>query len=78
MHLLAATRHDTQTVLAQRQIEAHSNEILAFTPLLSGLNLTHTVVTACALHTQHDHVHHIIAASGHYCSASRPASTPTL
>ncbi|WP_319709484.1 ISAs1 family transposase [Nonomuraea angiospora] len=66
VHLLAATRHDSQTVVAQRQIAAKSNEIPAFTPLLSGLNLTSVVITADALHTQHDHARHITAASGHY------------
>jgi hypothetical protein len=35
VHLLTATRRDTQTVVAQRQIDAKSNEIPAFTPLLS-------------------------------------------
>jgi hypothetical protein len=40
VHLLAAIRHDTQVVVAQRQIEAKSNEIPAFEPLLSGLDLT--------------------------------------
>ncbi|MFG2071215.1 ISAs1 family transposase [Nonomuraea maritima] len=77
MHLLAATRHDTQTVLAQRQIEAKSNEIPAFTPLQSGLDLTHTVITADALHTQHDHAHHIIAAGGHYLFIVK-GNQPTL
>ncbi|MBN6058517.1 ISAs1 family transposase, partial [Nonomuraea sp. RK-328] len=47
-HLLAAIRHDTQTVLAQRQIEAKSNEIPAFTPLLRSLDLPGTVITADA------------------------------
>jgi predicted transposase YbfD/YdcC len=66
VHLLAATRHDTQTVVAQRQVEAHSNEIPACTPLLSGLELTNTVIIADALHTQHEHARHIIAADGNY------------
>ncbi|GAT68829.1 hypothetical protein PS9374_04494 [Planomonospora sphaerica] len=35
--MLTAVRHDTQTVLAQRQVTATSNEIGAFTPLLAGL-----------------------------------------
>ncbi|WP_346156276.1 transposase family protein [Nonomuraea recticatena] len=55
VHLLAATRHDTQIVVAQRQVEAKSNEIPTFTPLLSGLDLTSVVVTADALHTQQEH-----------------------
>ncbi|MFF0309597.1 hypothetical protein ACFYSC_19400 [Streptosporangium sp. NPDC004379] len=33
--LLAALRHDTQTVTAQRQIAAKSNEIPSFAPLLA-------------------------------------------
>ncbi|WP_433498496.1 ISAs1 family transposase [Sphaerimonospora sp. CA-214678] len=77
VHLLAATRHDTQTVVAQRQVEAKSNEIPAFTPLLSGLNLTHTVVTADALHTQHDHARHIVTAGGHYLFIVK-GNQPTL
>ncbi|MEU8404301.1 ISAs1 family transposase [Nonomuraea sp. NPDC048892] len=66
VHLLAAIHHDTQIVLAQRQVEAKSNEIPAFTPLLRDLDLTGTVITADALHTQHDHARHIAAAGGHY------------
>ncbi|MFI7452394.1 ISAs1 family transposase [Nonomuraea sp. NPDC049714] len=77
VHLLAATRHDTQTVLAQRQIEAKSNEIPAFTPLLRGLDLTGMVITADALHTQHDHAHHINAAGGHYLFIVK-GNQPTL
>ncbi|SDI50983.1 ISAs1 family transposase [Nonomuraea jiangxiensis] len=77
VHLLAATRHDTQTVVAQRQIDAKSNEIPAFTPLLSGLDLTHMVITADALHTQHEHARHIIAAGGHYLFIVK-GNQPTL
>ncbi|MGW6499598.1 ISAs1 family transposase [Nonomuraea angiospora] len=77
MTLLAATRHDTQTVVAQRQIEAKSNEIPAFTPLLSGLDLTSVVITADALHTQHEHARHINAAGGHYLFIVK-GNQPTL
>ncbi|MFI6995872.1 ISAs1 family transposase [Nonomuraea wenchangensis] len=77
VHLLAATRHDTQTVVAQRQVEAKSNEIPAFTPLLSGLDLAHMVITADALHTQHDHARHIITAGGHYLFIVK-GNQPTL
>ncbi|MEV4179779.1 ISAs1 family transposase [Nonomuraea sp. NPDC049709] len=77
VHLLAAIRHDTQTVLAQRQVEAKSNEIPAFTPLLRGLDLSSMVITADALHTQHDHAHHIIAAGGHYLFIVK-GNQPTL
>ncbi|NBE98103.1 MULTISPECIES: ISAs1 family transposase [unclassified Nonomuraea] len=77
VHLLAATRHDTQTVVAQRQIEAKSNEIPTFTPLLSRLDLTHMVITADALHTQHEHARHLIAAGGHYLFIVK-GNQPTL
>lgn len=60
VHLLAAARHDDQTVLAQRQVDAKSNEIRAFVPLLTGLDLTSTVVTADAMHTQREHARHLV------------------
>ncbi|MFC8989919.1 ISAs1 family transposase [Streptomyces sp. NPDC057115] len=50
--LLAAMDH-AGTVLAQRQIDTKSNETPAFIPLLDGLALENTVVTADAAHTQH-------------------------
>ncbi|MFI6456277.1 ISAs1 family transposase [Streptosporangium amethystogenes] len=77
VHLLAATRHDTQTVVAQRQIEAKSNEIPAFAPLLSGLDLTSVMITADALHTQHTHAQQIVAAGGHYLFVVK-GNQPTL
>lgn len=55
VHLLAAALHDSQTVIAQRQAEAKSNEIPAFAPLLEPLDLRGVVVTADAMHTQRDH-----------------------
>src|SRR5690606_20145324 len=66
VHLLAAVRHDTQTVLPQRQVEAKRHETPAFTPLMSSLHLSGLVITADALHTQADHARQIVAADGHY------------
>ncbi|MGW1802656.1 ISAs1 family transposase [Streptomyces sp. NPDC001984] len=66
VHLLAATLHGSQTVIAQRQVAAKSNEIPAFAPLLEHLDLRGVVVTADAMHTQREHAHHIIAAGGRY------------
>lgn len=43
----------TGTVIAQRQIDAKSNETPAFIPLLDGLAWPTTVVTADATHTRH-------------------------
>ncbi|MFI7231126.1 ISAs1 family transposase [Nonomuraea angiospora] len=77
VHLLAATRHDTQTVVAQRQVEAKSHEIPTFTPLLFELDLTGLVITADALHTQHAHAQQIVQAQGHYLFIVK-GNQPTL
>nr|BFE83858.1 hypothetical protein GCM10020093_064590 [Planobispora longispora] len=77
MHLLAALRHDTHTVVAQRQVAAKSNEIGAFAPLLSGLELSNVVITADALHTQAEHARQIITAGGHYIFLVK-GNQPTL
>ncbi|AZS89756.1 ISAs1 family transposase [Streptomyces griseoviridis] len=66
VHLLAAALHACQTVIAQRQIAAKSNEIPAFAPLLDRINLSGVVVTADAMHTQRAHAEHVITAGGHY------------
>jgi predicted transposase YbfD/YdcC len=55
VHLLAAMDHTTRAVLAQTDVDATTNEITAFQPLLEGLDLAGRVITADALHTQHDH-----------------------
>jgi predicted transposase YbfD/YdcC len=53
VQLLAALRHDTGTVVGQRNVDNDkTNEILAFAPLLRPIELTGRVVTADALHTQ--------------------------
>jgi predicted transposase YbfD/YdcC len=53
-HLLGALSC-TGVVLAQRQIACKSNEIAAFVPLLTPLDLTDQVVTADAMQTQRKH-----------------------
>jgi len=53
-HLLAALSCDA-VVLAQRQIADKSNEITAFVPLLTPLDVTDHVVTADAMQTQRGH-----------------------
>ncbi|MFD4955791.1 ISAs1 family transposase [Streptomyces sp. NPDC058451] len=63
--LLAAMDHDGH-VLAQRQVADKSNEIPAFQPLLSTIDLTGTVVTADALHTQHAHGTYLRERGAHY------------
>ncbi|MGW1544593.1 ISAs1 family transposase [Streptomyces sp. NPDC002309] len=63
--LLAAMTH-TGEVLAQRQIADKSNEIPAFAPLLDRLDLTGTLITADALHTQHAHGAYLQTRGAHY------------
>ena len=53
-------------VLAQRQINRKNNEIPAFAPLLDGIDLTDAVITADALHTQHDHASYLHQRRAHY------------
>lgn len=66
VHLLAAALHESQTVLAQRQVAAKSNEIPALAPLLARFDLRGVVVTADAMHTQRKTAKKIVAAGGHY------------
>ncbi|MGR8008523.1 ISAs1 family transposase [Streptomyces hypolithicus] len=65
IQLLAAMEHHG-VVLAQRQVASKSNEIPSFAPLLDGLDLDNTVVTADALHTQHDHGAYLTGRGAHY------------
>ena len=51
-HLLSAVVHGTGTVLAQRSVDAKTNEITQVEPLLEDLELEGVVVTADALLTQ--------------------------
>lgn len=55
VHLLAVMDHTTRAVLSQIDVAGKTNEITAFRPLLSGLDLARTMVTADALHTQREH-----------------------
>lgn len=74
--LLAAMDH-RGTVLAQRQIADKSNEIPSFAPLLDALALDGAIVTADALHTQHDHARYLRSRGAHYLAVVKP-NHPTL
>ncbi|WP_238427510.1 ISAs1 family transposase, partial [Streptomyces adustus] len=63
--LLAVMDH-TGHVLAQRQAADKSNEIPAFRLLLDSVDLTGTVITAGALHTQHAHGTYLRERGAHY------------
>jgi predicted transposase YbfD/YdcC len=60
VHLLAAMEHANRAVLAQTDVEATTNEITRFRPLLEGLELTGAVVTADAMHTQREHAEWLV------------------
>src|SRR3989440_9358463 len=60
VHLLAALDHSSGAVLAQVEVDGKSNEISAFQPLLDQVDLTATVVTADAMHTQRDHAEFLV------------------
>ncbi|MGH3934173.1 MAG: ISAs1 family transposase [Pseudonocardiaceae bacterium] len=64
VHLLAAATHTNALVLGQVEVGAKTNEIPMFAPLLdsladAGVDLTQTVITADALHTQRAHAEYL-------------------
>ncbi len=65
-HLLAALDVSSGGVLAQVQVDGKSNEISAFPLLLDRLDLTGTLVSADAMHTQRGHADAIVSRGGHY------------
>jgi predicted transposase YbfD/YdcC len=71
-HLLAAATHGEQLVLGQVQVGVKSNEIPQFTPLISGLaaagvDLSHVVITADALHCQRGHATYLHNLGAQFC-----------
>lgn len=67
VHLLAALRHDLGMVIGQRNVDNDkTNEIRAFGPLLTPLDLTGMVVTADAIHTQRDAATLVATKRAHY------------
>ncbi|MFF0110754.1 ISAs1 family transposase [Streptomyces hirsutus] len=66
---LPAAMDHAGTVLGQRHIDDKSNETPAFVPLLTGLDLKNTVVTADAAHTQHANGARLREQNAHYIAA---------
>jgi predicted transposase YbfD/YdcC len=60
VHLLAALDHASGAVFGQVAVDGKSNEITAFQPLLAGIDLTRTVVTADAMHTRREHAEFLV------------------
>lgn len=66
VHLLAAMTHDSGIVVSQRDVDAKTNEITCFQPLLDTVDLTGVVVTADAIHTQRAHASYLIERGADY------------
>jgi|SRR6266536_1324276 len=82
VHLLSAYDTATGVVRAQVCIEAKSNEIPAFAPLLEQVqaclgSLAGTIIVADALHAQVGHAHAVAARNGHLMVTIK-ANQPTL
>jgi predicted transposase YbfD/YdcC len=78
VHLLAAMDQATRAVLAQRQVNGAPGEVPAFRPLLAGLDLAGTVVTADALHTHPGAAEFLVTGKqAHYLFCVK-ANQPTL
>jgi predicted transposase YbfD/YdcC len=78
MHLLAAMDHATGGVLAQTEVDATTNEITRFRPLLEHLDLAGQVVTADALHTQREQAEWLVTAKHAAYLLVVKANQPTL
>jgi predicted transposase YbfD/YdcC len=67
VHLLAVADQQASAVLAQVSVDGKTNEITRFAPLLEPLDLTGSVVTADAMHTQREHAEFLITGKhAHY------------
>ena len=78
VHLLAAMDHTTRAVLAQRQLGGAPEEVAALRPLLDGLDLAGTVITADALQTHPDAAEFLVTHKhAHYVFVVK-ANQPTL
>jgi predicted transposase YbfD/YdcC len=64
--LLAAFDQASGMVMGQTVVDAKSNEITAFAPLLGRIDIAGVIVTADALHTQHRHADYLASRGAHY------------
>lgn len=64
--LVSLVQHGTGITLAQVETDTKSNEIPAAAQLLAGRDLSNTVTTTDALHTQHELAQQILDQHGHY------------
>lgn len=65
VHLLAAFDSASGIVLGQAVVDGKTNEITAFAPLLSRIDITDAIITADALHTQDAHADYLHQRGAH-------------
>jgi DDE_Tnp_1-associated/Transposase DDE domain len=78
VHLLAMMDHTTRAILGQTDVDPTTNEIARFRPLLDRLDLSGTVVTADALHTQREHADWLVTQRHAAYLLMVKANQPTL
>jgi len=67
-HLVAVLHQGSGLVVGQRAVDAKSNEITAFAPVLDQIgDLAGAVVVADALHTQRGHAEYLHGREAYYC-----------
>jgi predicted transposase YbfD/YdcC len=78
VNLLSAVTHDQGMTRAQAEIGRKTNEIPEAPKMLKTLNITDTVVTLDALHTQRATAEAIVEADGHYLMIIKENQTALL
>ncbi len=76
-HLVSLVQHGSGTTLAQVAVGEKRNELSAIPPLLAGRDLTDTIITSDALHTQRSFARAIHEAGGYYLMIAK-ANQPQL
>ncbi len=69
---LSLVRHESGTILGEEPVASKTNEIPVARSLLAGRDLSGTVTTADALHTQRATAQQILDQNGHYLMVVKP------
>jgi hypothetical protein len=76
-HVMAACDQDTGVVLASTDVDAKTNEITRFGPLLDQIgDIRDTVVTVDALHCQREHVAYLAERGVDWILTVKPTNPP--
>jgi predicted transposase YbfD/YdcC len=76
-HLVSLVQHGSGTTLAQVAVADKRNELSAIPPLFAGRDLSDTIITSDALHTQRNFARAIHLAGGYYLMIAK-ANQPQL